>query len=300
MNDRSTDPRGRSVWRSVPVAAWLLLGFAAIQLAVLVAMDWYQLFGPYLILRPEMVIGAFTSVAPFLLAAAVLTGAVRWPAGRSWLGWGAVAYAMHGLMETILSIWVVSWTSSPFAGPVSGWTQAGLIARASISLLAALAAPLLLAMGLRAARTFPVSDDRVRRIAMLAIGVLGFVAVAGGGALAAAEAAALNEGGAAWLTAVFRGVTTLAAGTMALLGVAAVGAAPRQRALPELLIAFGASAVIVASAWTWWLQGLVPFEEQGAILGLAFTAPSGVNLVGLLCLVAGFAAGALVRGRGAG
>jgi hypothetical protein len=300
LDDRSIGSRDRSIWSGVPRAAWLLLGIAAIQLAVAVAMDWYQLFGPYLILRPEMIIGALTSVAPFLLAAAVLTGAVRWPAGRRWLGWGAAAFGLYGVTETILSIWLLSWSSSPSPGPVAGWTQAGLIARASVSLLAALVAPMFLAMGLRAARNFPVLDDRARRIAMVAIGVLGFVAVAGGIALAAAEAAGLNEAGAAWLTAVFRGSTTLAAATMALLGVAAVGAAPRQRALPELLIAVGVSVVIGASAWTWWFQALVPYQEQGAMLALVFTGPRAANLIGLLLLIAGFAAGALLRDRGEG
>ncbi|HUH16526.1 MAG TPA: hypothetical protein VMM85_01125, partial [Methylomirabilota bacterium] len=119
----------------IPLAAWLLLGVAAITLGVHVAVDWYQIFGPYLIVRPERVFQAISSVAPFLLAAAVLVGAVRWPAGRPWLALGAAALALFGVLELALLAWIALWLPG-FTEPM----QATMIVRAVIAALASLVA----------------------------------------------------------------------------------------------------------------------------------------------------------------
>lgn len=128
----------------------MLLAAAAAAFAIFVIRDWYRLFGPYVVIRPERVIEAATVVAPLLVAAAVLVGAVRWPSGRRWLAWGAAAFALHGLLDAAYSGWSAWWETSP--GPIGSPAEGLLLARAWMSLAAGVAGPALLAVGLWATR----------------------------------------------------------------------------------------------------------------------------------------------------
>ncbi len=159
--------------RRIPVLAWALVGAAAVHVAIWVAVNWYRVFGPYLILKLEDASSIVTGVAPFLLAAAVLVGAARWPAGRRWLYAGAALAAVHGVMRTSMDAWW-AWRMSDPVVP-EGAVQAVLVTVNLIAVTAATLAPLCLAVGLRR-----VDAVRASPLAAGVIAVVGVAAAAAG------------------------------------------------------------------------------------------------------------------------
>ena len=288
MESRSVRP-GHS---SIPRIAWLLLAAAATSFAVFVVRDWYQLFGPYLIVRPQLVIEAVATAAPFLVAAGVLAGRGRWPAGSRWLTWGAGAYALNGVLQVLWSAWLAWWEASPslVASPMDGL----LAARAWLSLLSAIAAPALLAAGLWAASRRRPSTGR-ERVASALIAGIAVAALAGSALLAVTEMA--REAGSGMVPfesiigAVFSVGLALSAAAMALLALAAVRAIPRRGPLPELAVAGGATLAAVGPPWMSWAQVVLPQATLAEHSGWAFTVPGAVVAAGMLLLAGGFALG---------
>ena len=277
--------------RAIPWPVWALLAGAIVQLGVQIAPDSYQVFGPYLLVDGRMLVGWLQSITPFLLAAAVVLGADRWPAGRRALLVAAAALAVVGLLRLALDAWWTLWETAP--GPIPpettpwltfGWTVAGLAAPVAYGLMAA---------GLWTAR--PARPAGAARMAsIIAIGLAGLIAT-GAGLLVVAQT--LERRGTAdglWVGSLT--ATAWAAGfaMLAALAVAAVRIARPVNALPEVLIAGGALVTMIASAWTWSYPQIAPTQawEDEAIVW-AFTIPSVLVLVGTLAIIAGFGLAAL-------
>lgn len=281
--------------RPVPPVAWLLLFAAAVTLAFFVVRDWYQLFGPYLIVRPERVLDALGAIAPLLVAAGIVIGAVRWPTGRRWLAWGAAAFTVHGLLDAAFNGWLAWWETSP--GPLDPPADGIFLARAWVSLAAAITGPALVAVGLWAARRDGGRKGLAGTVVTFGLGLLGAMALVGGGALAAGELARASAVGFSGL-GIVSGPTyiiglALAAAAMAALAIAALRARPRRGPLPELVIAAGATLAAIGPAWVTWAQVVLPQAVLAEQSGLAFFLPGGMTAAGMLLVAAGFALGAL-------
>lgn len=275
------------VERRIPLLAWALVAAAGVQLVIWASGNWYRVFGPYLILRLEDLSVIVTGVAPFLLAAAVLVGAPRWPAGRLWLYSGAALVAFHGVMQTAGDAWWAWRMSDPVAS--EGALQVVLIVVNMLAVAAFALAPLCLAAGL--ARV-----ESVRRASPLAIGLIvtvGMAAAAAGLGLGAREIAwtlELQSGEAAFLAlnVAYRLLITLGAVALAVLGVAAVRALPRPGVGPEVLIAIGATVAAAGLAASWAAQAILSIETQSAQQTWVFTVPWVVESIGKVLLIVGF------------
>lgn len=281
----------------IPLVAWLLLAAAAATLALFVVRDWYQLFGPYLIVRPERVVDALGAAGPLLVAAGVVIGAGRWPAGRRWLARGAAAFAVHGLLDAAFDGWLAWFETSP--GPLDPPVDGILLARAWTSLAAAVAGPALVAVGLWAAGREAGRIGLGRTVVGGAIGLIGAIALAGGIALGAMELARASAVGASGL-GIVSGPTyviglALAAAATAILAIAALWAMPRRGPLPEVVIAAGATLAAVGPAWVAWAQVVLQQAVLAEQPGLAFFLPGGIAAAGMLLVAAGFALGAVAQ-----
>jgi hypothetical protein len=278
--------RGESGVSPIPVAAWLLLGAAGIVLLVHVTRDWYQLFGPYLIIRPWVVSNALEAVAPFLLGAAVLIGVPRWQAGRRWFVAAVVTLGCLGVVRLVSDAVLALFVDDPSVERL----QVALVVLGYGSSILIAAAPILLAIGLQVARP---PTGRVALWLWLPVGVVAAVGVAGVVAPTAAwiTMAPIPEGSVPFALA--HGALRIAAiSGMALLAISAAGAAPRRGALPERLIVIGAGLSAAVAGWTVWSE-LLLFVAEGdqPPQVLVDVLPLAVTLVGILCMAGGFALG---------
>ena len=293
---------GRRSSRSVPAwMPWALgaLGVAAlVQVGARVAPEWYRIFGPYLLVDADMVVGAIRAVSPFALAAAVLVGTQRWTAGRRWLHLGALTLALQGLLGLGSDIWWAVWEASP--GEVSDGVQLLLIARFVASAIAVPVAWAFLAAGLWSART-DESLGGPRRAAMVVIGLVGLVALGSGTWVAALYLGVPNLGAALPLYAAVGVIVAIGFAATALLALAAVRVMPRRGWMPELLIAVGATLVAGVTAWEWAFPNVVPLQELPFdVSSWVFTLVSAIVTLGFVAMIAGFGAGALARDRQSG
>lgn len=282
----------------IPVLAWALVAAALVQLGFWAAMNWYRLFGgPYLIVKLEDVSAVIIGVSPFLLAAAVLVGAARWPRGRGWLYVGAGLFALHGVARSATDAW---WAWRMAADPVApeGAVQTALVAGSLTAVTAAALAPVCLAVGLAQSR----SRWPVNALAAAAPVAVGAVTIAAGVGLLARELVGASdlpqaEPALVALGLVHRILTTLGALGLVALAVAAVRAMPAAGTVAEVLIAGGATLAAAGSAATWAGQSLLSFEAQGQHLLWVFTLPSTASSIGMVVLIAGFGVAALGSAR---
>lgn len=290
---------GRRSSRTVPAwMPWALgaLGVAAlVQIGARVAPDWYRIFGPYLLVDADMVVGAIRAVSPFLLAAAVLIGTPRWPAGRRWLHLGALTLGLLGLLALGSDIWWAIWEASP--GGLSDGVQLILTVRYVASTIAAIAAPALLAAGLWSARA-DAPTGGLRRVAMVVIGLIGLAGLGSGVWVAALYLGTPNLGAAASLYAAVGVLVAIGFAATALLALAAMRVMPRRGRMPELLIAVSATLVAGATAWEWVFPNVVPLQELPFdVSSWVFTLVSAIVTLGFVGMIAGFGSGALARYR---
>lgn len=299
MDDGVLGRRGsRTVRAWMPWALGALGVAALVQVGARVAPDWYRIFGPYLLVDADMVVGAIRAVSPFALAAAVLVGAQRWAAGRRWLHLGALALALQGLLGLGSDIWWAIWEASP--GEVSDGVQLLLIARFVAGAIAVPVAWAFLAAGLWSART-DATLVRPRRAAMVLIGLVGLVAAGSGIWVAALYLGSPNLGAATLLYTAVGVLVAIGFAATALLALAAVRVTPRRSWMPEVLIAVGATLVAAVTAWEWAFPYAAPLQELPFdVSSWLFTLVSAIVTLGFVAMIAGFGAGALARDRQAG
>jgi hypothetical protein len=278
----------------VPTAAWLLLAGAGIILAVHVARDWYQLFGPYLIVRPQVVAQALESTAPFLLGAAILIGIGRWPGGRRWLLAGVAALAVLGVARLVSEVAVALWMEAPTTGPM----EAALIVLALAASAAAAAAAILVALGLHASR----ASGPAPRWPIVAVVLLGAVALLGALALLAlwmplAPDRLVAHVALAMTHVVLQAITI---GATVAVAIVALRAAPNRGAIPEWLIAIGATLAVLVIGWRAWFQVLAAVADPEALMRFQAwwqNVPLLLSIIGVVCLVVGFALGRVLPSR---
>lgn len=294
--DEHVTTEHRSAMAAVPWVVWLLLAGAVVQLGVQVAPDSYSVFGPYFLVDGSMLVGWLQSITPFLLAAAVVLGADRWPAGRRALLGAAAALAVVGVLRLGSDVWWAIWQMSP--GVIPDGTQPWLTGAFLGAALGTFLAYALLAGGL-----FAVPPDRP--VGGVRVGLMGLIALAGLVATGAGlGTVALTLGAAGsddyrWVTVV--GTGTIAAGFAALaaLAIAAVRSAPARNGAPEVLIAVGAFVAMAATAWTWSFPYFAPDQawSEGTSVWV-FTIPNAAAALGMLAMIGGFGLGALAVRRG--
>ncbi len=282
--------------RTIPWQVWALLVGAIVQLGVQIAPDSYQVFGPYFLVDGEMVVGWLQSIPPFMLAAAVVLGADRWPAGRRTLLISAAVLGLFAVLRLGSDIWWAVWEASGHTwDPSPPWLLGGLVATSLFFMIG----HVLLAAGLWAARS-DRPTDRAQAAVMVTIGFVGIIAV-GVALWVAARTLALAPADHLVYATTVPLLTAAGLAALALVAVAAVLVAPRAGGTPEVLIAAGAVIAMAASAWSWSFPNLVPLQEvpEQAFVW-AFTLPRVAEVVGWLTMVAGFGLAALALRRGMG
>jgi hypothetical protein len=287
--DREFAPRDAS--RPLPWTVWALLAGAAGQLVVKVLPDWYSVFGPYFLVDGGMVIGWIRAVAPFLLAASVIVGADRWPAGRRFLHAGAGALAVFAVLSLVDNAWWAVWEMNP--GEIPSALQPWLTARGIGAGLALLAAYGVMAIGLWVAGTHR-SVGSVRLLMMACIGALALAGTAVG--LWQLTLFRMPDGGVVTAVAVvaYGVLTPLSFAALGAVGIAAIRAMPERGATPEVLIAAGATLAVTGLGWLWSVWAVIPPQDLAfetaellsSVLGLAV-------VIGMVAMVSGFVAGAL-------
>lgn len=274
----------------VPRVAWVLVAAAAIDLTVNAIAE--GLVGPAADVEPPGLIRALASATTFLLVAAILIGAARWPAGRTWLLWGAGALAFHGLLELGLSAWLAWWLNTN-PQPISDLGGTALVVRAVASTVAGTAAWMLVAVGIWLARPSRSIIGRGRAAAMIVIGVLGLIATSAG-LIIAASVVGSTDLPMSLLNVTLFGLVALGSAATAVLAIAALRCLPSRDGLPELLVASGAALVVAGAAWSQSFLARTQISESSLEeIAWNITLPSAVGLLGTLTLIAGFAAGSL-------
>jgi hypothetical protein len=219
---------------------------------------------------------------PFLVAAAVIAGQDRWPAGRTWLIAGAWLLAIDGALAVILERQVALLENDvdAFQDAEPWFVVRGIAsAFAQIGGFASLAAGLWL--------TRPTEWGGIQR--GVAVGLAVVLAVAAAGPFAAVNLIpSIPDSSDLNLVIVLLGQVTFTLGLLALgaLAIAGVRAAQPLRQFPELLIASGAAVSTIATGITWWAFYTAPDLAVFATL-------SAVAQVGLLVVAGGFWSGAL-------
>lgn len=295
MDDHLVEGTARPAGTSL--AVWLLVLASLVHLTVSIVPDWYRLFGPYLLVEPPMIIGWIRAVTPFLLAAAVILGAVRWPAGRRRLLLGAGALGVVGLLALGLDVWMALWEPSPAV--LSDGVQAMLIIRAIATALVFVAAYALLALGLGAAgpAAVPSTWRRALIAASALVGVVGLVAGLWGVSRWLEVAVPPATMG---LYIGFGILTALGAPAMAALAVAALRTMPHGGALPEALVAVGAIGAMVGITWEFVIPSAMPMLDYSPEMDIwLFTIPAAIIVLGMVAMIGGFGAAALAARRSA-
>jgi hypothetical protein len=291
--------RAPEAWRSsprgIPGVAWLLLIAAAIQIAVL----WISQSAIIQPLPIGSIVGILSNATSFLLAAAILVGASRWPHGRRWLVLGAACFALRGVLDLGLDVWFASW--QPGNVPFDPAIQTVMAARATVAAALTVAAPLLLATGLWIASA--TDATRRRRAVMVALALLGAAATVGGlfemGITLTSPAFWDSAGQPVALIFSTQFLTALTTAAFAALSVSAMRIVRATDSLTELLIAAGATAWFLASGWMQWYEAL--WMSQGTEQGMppdwmvTINLSNAVALVGMAAVIAGFALAGFLR-----
>ena len=272
----------------IPVAARLLFGAAAIDIAVQVIGR--GAFAGYLSPSLSLIVNVLLNASSFVLAAAAIIGADGWPSGRRWLLAGASFFAAAGLLNLALWSWFWAETGGTNVfrdGVLASWWQ---LPRELLELSSMAAASFAIAIGLWKGRR--PSQDRIqpsRRAVLVAIAIVGLAFAGGYLATGIASSAQQRE---------FRSVLEyppLAAQvlTMTAIALAAIATLPPFGRLPELTIAVGAVLIVLAKgAWGWFLLTVATVPQPWIFAVL--TGLDAVQLAGVLALASGLAMGRLI------
>ena len=293
MDEHATTGYRPPMAATVPWPAWLLLAGAIVQLGVRIAPDSYSVFGPYFLVDAGMVMDWFKSVTLFVLAAAVVLAADRWPAGRRRLLIAAAALGAVALFRLGADIWWAVWEA---AGHVYEGSQPWLLGGYLVDALLFVIANVLLAAGLWTARVNrPMGRHRAGLIALT--GLIGLVAT-GIGLWATTRIIAFGPGDHVAYSVAMMTLGSAGFASLGLLAVAAARVVPNRRGLAEVLIAIGALITLVASAWNRGVLYVIPFQDvpEEAFVWY-FTVPFAAEVLGLVMMIAGFGLAALAAHR---
>lgn len=280
--------------RAMTTLAWVFVAGAVLHLVAWTGINWYRVFGPYLVLRLEDVSSIVSGVGPFLLGAAVLVGAPRWPAGRRWLVAGALLSGVYGLAQLAFTLWW-GWLTSMDIIPTEGAWPVVSVTLGLVQATAAALVPVCLAAGLARARPIR-SLSAPLLVVPLVVGAAAVVALAGLLVRELEAASQIGEGQALYvaLSVVHWALRLVGLVGLVALAVAALRAMPRTRGTPELAIAAGALVVAGSRAVTSFSQALLSVEVQSAMLVWVFTVPFLLEAVGIVILTLGFGLAALL------
>jgi hypothetical protein len=261
---------------TVPWQAWVCV--AAGVLAIAVGTVARGFLGSEWFFTADNVADSLPLALPFLVAAGVMLGVNRWADGRRWLVVGAWLLALHGVLDVALELQLASIMSDPATVAAS---EPLLVARSLLNW-----ASHALGFGALAAGLWRSSAGDWRRLTRWAAAIVALmigIAVAGLFAVNLAVAASLLTPPVVAVV-VLGGAGFAAAGALA---IAALRAAPRSGAIPELLIAAGAGIYGLNRGFAWALFGILP--PDSGLLRLAYTD---IGDGALLALAIGFGSGA--------
>ncbi len=274
--------RPRSI--AIRPVAWLLIA-GAIVAAGLNAAGRGLLAGAFA-LQPIAVADVMGSATGLALAAAIVIGANRWPAGRAWLLGAAISFGLSGVLELVLQVWFTSFQANPRV--LSDIETVGLVGRAFVGLGALAIGAGLAAIGLWRGR--PRTDwRRADPIVIATIGVLGAIAVAGSIGIVVRD---VPTSPIPPVTIVDSMLLAIVALTTAGLAAAASRYRPFGHHLPELAILTGALLYLVMTATRPWTLLLIPLDGT-AFEGSAFLfgVPLLLGAIGTVVMVIGFGSG---------
>ena len=291
--DRREGRPAAAAWRRWAYAA--LAAAAVISLVASLAPDSYQLLGPYPLIDTQIVLTAVEAVLPFVLVAALLYGADGWPGGRSLLWWGAGALALAAGLELVLELMFAFMsetvtTAEPLNVP--------LFVRYFVALGTTAAGFGLLAAGLwKGRRTFAMRPappggglamGLVAAAAVVAVVADLWAAVPLGAGLPPELLAVAAAGGL---------LMAMMSVGLAALAIVALRITPSEAGLPEVLIAAGATLVMLARAGAWALPyALLSGTESAPLTSAIFLLVRVAENLGMVGLSAGFVlAGLTIR-----
>lgn len=288
--DRGASAEERWTWPStgIPRAAWAIAALALAAVAIGAVMrgflgtEWYW--------DANLLVEAIPPALPLAVGAAVVAGAFRWPASRSWLLAGAALFVARGILDVAGDTWIYTWTN--FRGmPPAPVEEALMIARFVVAELSFIGGMTALAVGLWRVAPSRGATEGWRRAALALVAVVGAVGLIGDGAYVSASIRMLGSPPplemAYWL------ILVLNTGSATALAVAAVMAIPERHRLPEVTIAAGTMLCVAATAGLNWSIGN-PSDPGVVSLVLVFARGA---VVGLVVLAAGFAAARLFPAR---
>jgi hypothetical protein len=294
MDEQRTTGSSGFLPSAVPWPVWLLLAGALVQLGVKVAPDSYSVFGPYFLVHAGMVLDWVNSISLFLLAAAVVLAADRWPGGRRTLLMGAGALAIVALLRLGLDAWMAVWEASGHVYDPSPPFVLGMHLGAGVMFVTA---HVLLAAGLWAGRS-PAPMGRTRSLLVAMIGLGGLIAT-GAGLWAVVLTLPRAQPDYAAYAVVIMTLTAVSFVALGLLAMAAARVTPRHGGIPEKLIAVGASVTLAATAWAsigpYFTPGPGEVSEDGFLW--VYTLPYAAGIAGTLTTIAGFGLAALAVHR---
>lgn len=282
---------GQLSFPRVPAVAWLLLGMAGVHVVV-------ELFGrgvlgtaTYQMLTVGLVLSLLLDAMPFVLAAAVLSGAPAWPRGRRWLLGGVALFAATGLAN--LGTWAWFWANTEPAGLL--FTPDDLVwqmTAAWVGTALAACAALPVAVGLWSSRPASLAPDWRRRL-MAGIAVAAVI----GAAEYVATIPLVTTGSNGSLGAVAaEAFSALGILSTACVGLAALAIMPSVGWLPERMIGIGAAIAVLGRA----LMGLIEVTSSTTAVSPLFGLygwMADLQLVGLVAVAGGLALGRLVAPR---
>ena len=237
----------------------------------------------------DLLVSTVEPAAAFILAAGVIISARRWPAARPWLLTAAAAFAIQGVLDAALQVWLY-WMQGATAVQILAWSDP-LFARGGVVVTLRVAAPTLLAVGLwRIGQSVRTSTRQRAAIGVLA--VIGLAAAAAGLELIVHP----GVGGAAVPTEhqVLYVIEALVAPAFAALAISAVRAMHALDWLPAFPIAVGAGTAALAYGWLEWLSHRLLQDRPFGYLEWLVTLPNALVLMGLLAVAAGFAVAGLL------
>jgi hypothetical protein len=270
--------------------AWVLLAAAVAHIGV----DLFLPIGSAAPFPPQPweVLFAVRAASAFGLAAAVIIGAGNWPHGRPWLMLGAAALALYGALTVLgqgMTYWVLEdpWQTSERVSATQWFsTLSGFV-----SIAAAAAAPILLAVGLWRGAGAPTRVSGWRWSVVAGAAVVGLLALTAASWLAMEVIRRSPQVG---LGATWELISGVEAAAWALLSVAAIRAIGSRAPLPEALVGAGALLAAAGAGGLLWAHLALILVDPTQASALPSQLAALANVLGLLLVGIGFASGRLV------